>query len=78
MTTLYYLLSIFFIWIELQWVIFPMERVKDSKRFHEMSKENKGKKWNEFPEEYKSQIKSKMWLIIIPLWDYLLFNGLGF
>jgi hypothetical protein len=81
MTTFYYLISIFFILTELQWILSPIEKTKDAKRFLEMSKENKGKKWDEFTEEYRDQVKSKVWLLIVPLWLLLglfTFQWIGF
>lgn len=71
MTTIYYLSTILFIWAELDWLVSPIEKTNDAKRFFELSKLNKGKKWDEFSKEYKSELKSKVWLIWILLWMFI-------
>lgn len=71
MTTIYYLSTIFFIWVELAWLVSPIKKTNDAKNFFELSKLNKGKKWDEFSKEYKSELKSKVWLIWILLWVFI-------
>jgi len=71
MTTIYYLSTILFIWVEWAWLVSPIEKTNDAKRFFELSKLNKGKKWDEFSKEYKSELKSKVWLIWILLWMFI-------
>jgi len=46
----------------------PLEKTKDSLAFKELMKLNKGKKWDEFSEDYKSELKSKIWLLYILFW----------
>ena len=71
MTTIYYLSTILFIWVEWAWLVSPIEKTNDAKKFFELSKLNKGKKWDEFSKEYKSELKSKVWLIWILLWMFI-------
>lgn len=69
--TLYYLSTIFFIWGEITWLYSPIEKTKDMQNFFKLSKLNKGKKWNEFSKEFKSELNSKLWNIIIAFWMFL-------
>jgi ABC-type lipoprotein release transport system permease subunit len=71
MTTIFYLSTIFFIWIEWNWLISPIEKTNDAKKLFGLSNEFKGKKWNEYSDEYKSELKSKFWLIGIILWMFI-------
>ena len=70
METIYYLSTIIFIIIELGYLISPIEKTNQTKRFHELTKEFKGKKPNEYSEEYKKLINTKLWLLLL--------NGLYF
>lgn len=71
MTTIYYLSTILFIWVEWAWLVSPIEKTNDAKKFFELSKQFKGKKWDEFSKEYKSELKSKVWFIWILLWMFI-------
>lgn len=71
MTTIYYLTAILFIWVELQWIVSPIEKANESRIFFVLSKLNKGKKWDECSDEYKSKLKSKIWLLWIYVWMFL-------
>jgi hypothetical protein len=71
MTTIYYLSTILFILLEWNWLVSPIEKTNDAKRFLELSKLNKGKNWDEFSKEYKSELKSKVWLILIFIWMFI-------
>lgn len=68
MTTIYYLSTIIFLLIELHWLVSPIEKTNQTRKFMALSKLNKGKKWDEFSEEYKSQLKSKIWLLYVLFW----------
>ena len=68
MTTIYYLSTIIFLLIELHWLVSPIEKTNKARKFMALSKLNKGKKWDEFSEEYKSQLKSKIWLLYVLFW----------
>lgn len=71
MTHLFYFTTIFFLFKEIQWLYSPRERVADVKQFSELSKLNKGKKWDDFSPEYKSELKSKIGVVLIPLWMFV-------
>ena len=68
MTTIYYLSTIIFLLIELHWLVSPIEKTNNARKFMALSKLNKGKKWDEFSEEYKSELKSKIWLLYVLFW----------
>ena len=68
MTTIYYLSTIIFLLIELHWLVSPIEKINKARKFMALSKLNKDKKWDEFSEEYKSQLKSKIWLLYVLFW----------
>ena len=70
-THLFYLTGLLFIWSEIKWIISPQEQVEFRKRFDVLSKENKGKKWDGFSEEYKEVLKSCWGLIVIFLWMFI-------
>lgn len=71
MTHLFYFVAVFFIWRELRWIYSPTEMVAEVKKFDELSKLNKGKKWGFMTPEYKSEIKSKIFLIPLFLWLFI-------
>lgn len=71
MTTIYYLSTIIFLVAEWGWLVSPIEKTKNARNFHELSKQFKGKKWDEFSKEYKSELKSKIWLVWILLWLFI-------
>jgi hypothetical protein len=71
METIYYLSTIIFICIELHWLISPIEKTNDAKKFFELSKQSKGKKLSELTKEYKSEIKSKVWSIFVLFWMFI-------
>ena len=71
MEAIYYLSSIIFICIELSWILSPIEKTNDAKKFFELTKQFKGKKWSELSKEYKSEIKSKVWLIFVLFWMFI-------
>ncbi len=71
MTHLFYLASIIFLFVELRWIYAPIEKTKDSKRFHELNEAHKGKKWDEYSQEYKSELKGKLHLMFILLWMFI-------
>jgi len=68
MTTIYYLSTIIFLIAELHWLVSPIEKTESARKFFALSKLNKGKKWDEFSEDYKSELKSKIWLVYILFW----------
>jgi hypothetical protein len=68
MTTIFYLSTIIFIWIELKWILSPIEKTKDTESFMNLTKEFKGKKWDDYSSDYKSQLIAKMPNLFIILW----------
>ena len=71
MTHLFYLTGLLFIWRELLWIYSPKEQVEKIKAYNELSKLNKGKKWDDFTPEYKSALKGNIHLLIIFLWLFI-------
>lgn len=71
MTHLFYFVAIFFIWHELRWIYSPTEMVSEVKKFDELSKLNKGKKWDFMTPDYKSELKSKMFQIVLIIWLFI-------
>jgi len=68
MTTLFYLFGIVVIFHELLWVYNPKERAENSRRLKEFNAEFKGKKWDEFSEEYKIKIKGSIISLLVFGW----------
>lgn len=71
METIYYLSTIIFLWNELLWMIQPLEKTLRTKKLNSFQKEFKGKNWDEYPENYKSEIKSRVWQIWILIWLFI-------
>lgn len=71
MTTIYYLSTIILIMVEWAYLVSHIEKTKDARNFLELSRMHKGKKWDEFSEEYKSELKSKVSLIWIVIWMFI-------
>lgn len=68
MTDIFYVSTIIFLIVELRWIIAPIEITNNAKTFMELSKEFKGKEWNEYSYEYKKHVKSKVWLVWALFW----------
>ena len=71
MIHLFYFFTIILIWKELIWILSPNEKVEESKKYFNLSKEFKGKTWNEYSKEYKELTKSKIWLLFLFLWLFI-------
>ena len=71
LTSIYYLSTAIFIFIELGWITSPIEKSKEARKFLEISKEFKGKKWDEYSDEYKSLLKSYIPFIWIYIWLFI-------
>lgn len=82
MKHIFYLNAIFFIMYKMMWIVNPTENVKKSKLFSRLSKENKGKKWDDYDDEYKLLLKTKGLIALsFTLWMFtglLSFNWLAF
>ena len=68
MTTIYYFSTIIFLLMELHWLVSPIEKTENARKFLALSKLNKGKKWDDFSEDYKSELKSKIWMVYVLFW----------
>jgi hypothetical protein len=71
MTHLFYLIALWFIIYEWLWIVSPLEKTKDKEKYYKLSQENKGKKWHDFSEDYKSELKSKIWMFIPFIWIFI-------
>lgn len=81
MTTIYYLSTIVFLWMELLWIIQPVEETNSARKFVQLQKEFKNKNWDDYPENYKSEIFSRIWKIWIFIWLFVglfTFQWIGF
>ena len=68
LATIFYLSTIFIIFIELAWVFHPIDKTEDSKKFFKLLAENKGKKWDDYSDEYKYELKYKIGLLYVFVW----------
>ena len=76
MTTIFYFTTIILLWLEISWIVSPIEKAKDALLFQSLAKQNKGKKWDEYSEKYKDAIKAKIFVFPILLWLVVgLFSG---
>jgi hypothetical protein len=57
--------------LEWDWLLHPFDKFKEAKAFQEMTKTLKGKKWNEYPQEYKSMVGNKLWVLYTPIWLFI-------
>lgn len=71
METIFYLSAVFLLWNELDWILRPIKKTNEARQFKILSGINKGKKWDEFTDEYKSVVKSKVWLFIPVIWIFI-------
>ncbi len=70
-TNLYYISTVFFIWYELMWILYPKEQSKKTKDFINLAKELKDKKWDEYPDSYKSMIRSNISKVYMLIWLFI-------
>ena len=81
MKHIFYLVAIFFIIYEIMWIINPKKFIKSIITFDKLQKENKGKKWDNQSEEYKSALIGKIPHLFLFVWMFcglLTFNWLAF
>jgi cation transport ATPase len=71
MTHLFYFVGLIFLIYEISFLFSIKEKLADSKDFKEKSKEYKGKKWDEYSEEYKSEIIKKSFLLIFLMFFFV-------
>ena len=68
LATIFYFSTIFIIFIECGWVLHPIDKTDDAKKFFKLSAENKDKKWDDYSDQYKSELKSKIGLLYVFVW----------
>lgn len=68
MSTIFYLMSIVLIFIEINWIISPIEKTDQSRRFLELSKQHKGINFDFYSDEYKSLLYNKAWGLFVYVW----------
>lgn len=64
MIYLFHVISIIFAVYELGWILNPTEKYYSLKKIVDLSKEQKGKKWAEYSQEYKDNIFDVIFKII--------------
>ena len=64
------------------WLVSPVEYTEKSKKLKDLTKQNKGKKWNTYPDDYKDILISRgAPALLFTLWMFaglLTFNWLAF
>jgi hypothetical protein len=82
MKHIFYFIGICFIIHEVLWIISPVEYTEKSKKFKELMKQNKGKRWDEYPQNYKDiLITLGLPGLLFTLWMFaglLTFNWIAF
>lgn len=58
---IYYLGALHFLLSQISWIISPIEKTKKTKELTDLIKENKSKKWDEYPDKLKEKLKH--WLL---------------
>lgn len=71
MTHLFYFVGLIFLIYEILFLFSIRKKLTDAKNFEEKSKENKGKSWNEYSEEYKTELIERCFLLIFPLFFFV-------
>jgi hypothetical protein len=64
MTNIYYLFTFYVIFMQLPYILDPAGKADIDKKFVDLSKENKPKKWPDYPEEFASLLKQKIYKFI--------------
>ncbi len=64
MGNLFYLLLLLPILQELKFIATPIESFENSKRFAELTKLNKGKSYDDYDKEYKTECQNKLWYLL--------------
>lgn len=59
MKHIFYFIVICFIISEVKWLLSPLESTARTKKMKDLAKENKSKKWDDFPQEFKDLIIHK-------------------
>jgi hypothetical protein len=82
MKHIFYFIGIAFVIYEMIWLLNPKDQVEKAKEMKEEGKKNKGKKWDDYTDKYKSLLKTKgLASLTFTLWMFcglLTFNWLAF
>jgi hypothetical protein len=82
MKHIFYFIGICFIIHEVLWLVNPVEYTEKSKKLKELMKQNKGKKWDTYSEDYKDILISRgLPSLLFTLWFFaglLTFNWVAF
>jgi hypothetical protein len=69
MTHLFYLFGIAFIIYEVMWIIDPISMTEKARTHNKLSKENKGKSWDDYSEHYELRIETRgLFSLMVTLW----------
>ena len=82
MKHIFYFIGICFIIHEVLWLLNPIEYTEKSKKLKDLMKQNKGKKWDEYPQDYKDILINRgLPSLLFTLWMFaglLTFNWVAF
>lgn len=70
MTTIFYIITAFFVFYELTWLVYPLQKANDSRLLYSLLKESKGLKFDEYPKILQEKIKSKWYSVIFIIWIF--------
>ncbi len=71
LTNLFYLSTVIYMVNEIRWLVNLDEQVDQTNRFLELSKENKGKSWKEYSEDYKEMFNNNWDALFIFFWMFI-------
>ena len=82
MKHIFYFIGICFIIHEVLWLLNPIEYTEKSKKLKDLMKQNKWKKWDEYPQDYKDILINRgLPSLLFTLWMFaglLTFNWVAF
>ena len=82
MKHIFYFIGICFIIHEVLWLLNPVEYTEKSKKLKDLMKQNKDKKWDEYPQDYKDILINRgLPSLLFTLWMFtglLTFNWFAF
>ena len=82
MKHIFYLIGICFVIYEMMWILTPREEAEKSKKLHDLQKQHKGKKLDEYSKEYTDILWSRgLVSLIFSFWMFaglLTFNWVAF
>lgn len=71
MEHVFYFSTIVFLYKEMRWLYSPKEVEESNRSYKQMAAYHKGKSWDSYSDEYKSEIKSRIWDLFILLWLFV-------